>query len=291
MPHATLTAGDLTAVIGDNAAEGQHRAGYNGVWSLRHAACPRSLFVPAYAGLNFEHIFDGENDRPDDVWYEPRRAATEFRRVSDTEAELHQPPTPAFHLESWTRFTLVPPHYLDMTFRCVPAQHAFLHGYVGMFWASYIDGPDDKSMYFLGGHEGAPGQLWCQICTPRHNDQSTVRHRDDAIELTFRDGHREALYRNLSPLRFDLPLFYGLFDDLLWAVMFDRAGGVRLTHSPSGGGVNAERKTANPAWDVQFILPRFEVLNEYGFRVRTALRPRCAREDLLEEYHAWKGPT
>ena len=46
----------------------------------------------------------------------------------DYEAELHQPPTPTFHLESWTRFTLVAPHYVDMHFRCRPRQHAFRFG-------------------------------------------------------------------------------------------------------------------------------------------------------------------
>ena len=35
MAHATFKVGDLTAVIGDNAAHDKHRAGYNGVWSLR----------------------------------------------------------------------------------------------------------------------------------------------------------------------------------------------------------------------------------------------------------------
>jgi hypothetical protein len=56
----TLTAGDLTAVVGDNSAHGEHLAGYNGVWSLRHVAGTRSIFVPAYAGLNLEHIITGE---------------------------------------------------------------------------------------------------------------------------------------------------------------------------------------------------------------------------------------
>lgn len=57
--HCTLHAGDLTTVIGDNAAHEQHRAGYNGVWSLQHAKGTRSLFVPTIAGLNLEHIVTG----------------------------------------------------------------------------------------------------------------------------------------------------------------------------------------------------------------------------------------
>src|SRR5205823_5945832 len=148
------------------------------------------------------------------------------------EGELHQPPTPTFRLESRTRFKLVAPHYVDFHFRCVPTQHAFAHGYVGLFWASYLNAPEDKSIYFRGGG------LWQQLCTQRHNDQSTVRHRTDKLELRFSKGYPEALYRNLSPLRFDEPLYYGLFRNHIYILMFDRAEGVRFTHSPSGGGVN-----------------------------------------------------
>ncbi len=51
--------------------------------------------------------------------------------------------------------------------------------------------------------------------------------------------------------------------------------------------MNAERKTTNPAWDFQFILPEYDVMKEYGFKARTLLRPRCPREELIREYDAW----
>ena len=60
MGHATFKTGDLEAVIGDNADHEGHRAGYNGIWSLRHKRSKRNLFVPAYAGFNLEHYFNGE---------------------------------------------------------------------------------------------------------------------------------------------------------------------------------------------------------------------------------------
>ena len=41
-----------------------------------------------------------------------------------------------------------------------------------------MNAPDDKSMYFLGGLEGQESQ-WTQLCTQWHNDQSTMRYRDD----------------------------------------------------------------------------------------------------------------
>jgi hypothetical protein len=285
MAHDTFRAGDLTAVIGDNAAAGEHRPGYNGVWSLTHRTQPANLFVPSVAGLNFEHIFDGDKRDVGDgrtIFFEPRHAPMTFRRLSDTEAELHQPPTPTYHLESKTRFTLVAPHYVDFHFRCTPTQHVFAHGYIGLFWASYTNAPGDKSIYFRGG-----GQ-WQQLCTQQHNDKSTVRHRDDKIELKFSAGLGDALYRNLSPLRFDKPFYYGLFHDHLYIVMFDRSAGIRFTHSPSGGGLNREKETTNPAWDFQYILPQYEVMTEYGFRARVAYRERCAREEILREVAEWR---
>ena len=65
--------------------------------------------------------------------------------------------------------------------------------------------------------------------------------------------------------------------------------GIRLAHSPSGGGVNAALQTTNPAWDFQFLVPKPEVMKEYGFKARTVLRPRCSRDELLEEYKQWKA--
>ena len=285
MPHGTFQAGDLTAVIGDNSAAGMHRAGYNGLWSLTHRTEPTNLFVPTVAGLNLEHIFDGDHRDRDGrqvVFFEPRNAPMTFRRLSKTEAELHQPPTPTFHLESWTRFALRAPHYVDMHFRFRPTQHLFTHGYVGLFWASYINAPEDRSIYFRHGG------TWQQLCTQRHNDESTVRHRGDKLELRFSDGYPDCLYRHLSPLRFDEPFYYGLFRNHVAILMFDRTEGVRFTHSPSGGGLTKEMQTSNPAWDFQYLLPRYEVRREYEFRARLAYRPRCSRAEVTREYENWR---
>jgi hypothetical protein len=285
MAHDTFQVGDLTAVIGDNAAHEQHRAGYNGVWSLTHKSEPTNLFVPAVAGLNLEHIFDGEqNDRDGSrkIFFEPRNAAMTFRKLSDTSAELHQPPTPTFQLESWTTFTLTPPHYVDMQFRCKARQHVFHNGYIGLFWASHIHGPEDKSIYFRQAGS------WQQLCTQQHNDESTVRHRDDQLDLKFREDFGPCLFRSLSPLRYDEPFYYGLFGKHVAILMFDRTEGIRFSHSPSGGGATKERQTTNPAWDFQYIIPRYEVNTEYGFRCRLAYRERCSRADILQEVAAWK---
>src|SRR5262245_4065050 len=102
MAHDTFRCGELEAVIGDNAADGAQRAGYNGIWSLQHDTCERPLFVPGVAGLNHEHIFDGATNGRQEIFFEPRYAAMSFNRLGPLEAELHQTPTPTFALESWT---------------------------------------------------------------------------------------------------------------------------------------------------------------------------------------------
>ncbi len=128
MAHATFQVGDLTAVIGDNDAYDGRRYGYNGIHRLVHRTNPVSLFE--VAGLNLEHIFDGDQDQRNlaadsKIFFEPRNHPMTLAQISESEAELHQDATPNFQLESWTRFKLVAPHYIDFSFRCMPHQHVF----------------------------------------------------------------------------------------------------------------------------------------------------------------------
>src|SRR5260370_7844146 len=95
--------------------------------------------------------------------------------------------------------------------------------------------------------------MWQQLCTQRHNDESPVRHRDDKIELRFGPRYPEALYRNLSPLRYDEPFYYGLFRNHTVILMFERVGGVRFTHSPSGGGGKKKKQTPPPPRHIYYI--------------------------------------
>jgi hypothetical protein len=280
MAHETFQAGDLTAVIGDNEDYDGRRYGYNGVHRLVHRTGAGSLF--GVAGLNHEHIFDGEQDLRGEskVFFEPRNHPIEFKRISEVEAELHQGPTPTFFLESWSRFKLVAPHYVDFSYRCKPHQHAFKNGWIGLFWASYILAPENKSIYFRDAKD------WVQLCTQGHNVQSTVRHVDDKLDLAFAPGTRDTLYRNFSSLRFRDPLYYGISGNHVYVLMFDRAEGIRFSHSPSSGGVPSY---PNPAWDWQYIIPKYEVLQEYGYRARVVYREKCSREEILREYETWRA--
>ncbi|MCF6310839.1 MAG: hypothetical protein L3J39_00150 [Verrucomicrobiales bacterium] len=59
-----------------------------------------------------------------------------------------------------------------------------------------------------------------------------------------------------------------------WLTMFKppKHGHIRFAHSPSSGGYNQKLQTANAAWDFQNIIADYDVIVDYTFSARTALR-------------------
>ena len=195
-------------------------------------------------------------------------------KISESEAELHQPPTPTFHLESWTRFKLVAPHYIDLTFRCKPHQHVFAHGYIGLFWASYIDAPENKAIYFRDD------KGWVQFCTQTHNDESTVLHVGDKPSSSSRRTPGQCFTRVCRPHASQIRSITASRVRTRYILMFDRTDGIRFSHSPSGGGPPSATETA---WDWQFIIPDYEVAQEYGYRARMTYR------DVVPGTKSWRS--
>ncbi|MCK5606485.1 hypothetical protein KAR91_31575, partial [Candidatus Pacearchaeota archaeon] len=153
-PYFVLERNNITAVIINNKRIDdkilpQHRAGYSGLASISHQSNGKNLFVPLYAGLNFEHIFDGTN-KSRDILFEPRRAIMNIRRLDDYTVELYQPPTPYWKLESWLTYTLLEDGTLELLFECIPHARTFENGYIGLFFASYIYQPESLDIHFLG---------------------------------------------------------------------------------------------------------------------------------------------
>src|SRR5262245_6019870 len=160
-PYVVLRRDPIEAVIVDNRAVNDdvlpnHRAGYHGIGSLKHEKERRNLFVPNWAGLNFEHIHDGTaEDRK--ILFEPREIPMQLRAIDDTTAELYQAPTPHWGLESCMRYRLLDDEILELVFECIPRRDTYKNGYIGLFWASYINQPESKDIHFLV-RDGAPGK-------------------------------------------------------------------------------------------------------------------------------------
>lgn len=52
---------------------------------------------------------------------------------------------------------------------------------------------------------------------------------------------------------------------MLWLLMLDQEGPVRLCMSPSGGGTCPERSTYSPAWDFQYIADQAQAGQEFRY--------------------------
>lgn len=256
--YAVLKRGDVTAVIVDNHAVDDdvlqgHRAGYSGVASLTHAGRTENVFVPSYAGLNFEHIHDGTAQERA-ILFEPRHAPMELRLIDAHTAELYQPPTPHYGLESCHRYQLLEDGTIEMTFECIPRRATFKNGYVGLFWASYIHQPESLDIHFRGRHVERPDQTgWVRGVTPSHGVLSTHVGIHDDRRFPHADDFPLTLVFNRSKYRFDEPWYFGVSHGMALALMFRAADQPRLTQSPSGGG------QGNPAWDFQFFVPDYQV--------------------------------
>jgi len=277
--YAVLKRGHVTAVIVDNHAVDDevlagHRAGYSGVASLTHANRPASIFVPSYAGLNFEHIHDGTvQDRK--ILFEPRHAPMELRLIDPHTAELYQPPTPHYGLESCHRYRLLQDGTIEMTFECIPRRSTFKHGYIGLFWASYIHQPASLDIHFRGWHVDRQDKTqWVRGVTPSHGVLSTHVGRYDDRRFPHDDDFPLTLVFNRSKYRFDEPWYFGVNQHMALALMFRQGDEPRLTQSPSGGG------RGNPAWDFQFFLPDYKVGRRYQMIMRAQYLPYESNEQM-----------
>lgn len=296
--YIVLRRAGVEAVIVDNRdVDGKtlpgHRAGYSGVASLTHAKQPRNLFVPAYAGLNFEHIHDGTVQERD-VLFEPRKAPMELRIINEHAVELYQKPTPYWQLESCHRYALLPDGVIEMTFECIPRKRTFKHDYIGLFWASYIHQPESLDIHFQGIPEKSVGNKhevakWIRGVTPAHgtlpthlgvNDQRKFKH-DEKFPLT--------LAFNRSKHRFTEPWYYGVSHGMAFVLCFREQDQVRLTQSPSGGG------NGNPAWDFQFFISNYKVNHRYQYVMRAIYVPFENHEQIArlarQHVQALRGQT
>lgn len=277
--HVALKRGDVTVIIVDNAAIDLpelpgHRAGYNGVASLKHRRRDVNLFVPPIAGLNFEHIHDGTTAGLKEK-FEPRVFPMQLRIIDEYTVELYQPPTGNWKLESCGRYELLPDGTIEYTFECIPRAGGYRHHYIGLFWASYIHQPDDKAIHFRGrrrDHDASPS--WIKAVTPEHGVDSTHPPADYPHTIQVDPDFPLSLVNHPSKYVYTDPWYYGVSDSMAFVQMFRPDDQIWMAQSPSGGG------DGNPAWDFQWFIPDYQIGEAYGFQMRAAYIPYESHEQI-----------
>ncbi len=283
----------LRVVVVDNEAHPpHHRAGYNGVSELRLVSGSSSnLFVPAYAGLNFEHIFSG--DQASYGWniFEPRRSPMQLVRLTDRSVELRQERTANWPLRSRV-FYEANGDAIDFVFRATPLSDAWRkHGYIGIFFASYIQSPEDMSILFIGRSRtgrGDPRPRWIKHLPLSHGVAANHRPAGSVWDPPMDPGFNIDLVKGISDFEYLYPFYFGRSGENVFVQMFEPARGdgeLRFAHSPSGGG------NGNPAWDFVYFQRDYKVGREFTFRARAVYRKHTSDEEVVKLYEKWSGVT
>ncbi|MCG2459486.1 hypothetical protein K8352_01850 [Flavobacteriaceae bacterium F89] len=281
-PTVTLVNEELKATFVDNSSYGVHKQGYNGISELFHKDQDSTLFVPNFAGVNLEHIFGGDSLVS---LFEPRRQPMTIKRISDRKVLLHQPETSISKVESWTTFQLVDPHYIDVEFRFMAHDISiFNHGYIGLFWASYINFPAKLGINFKGRKKhSSDASRWIYAYSEKHGENGTHIGHNDTYGFYIAPNFNVDLTVEVSEYVFTEPYYYGRFHNMVFAYLFEEPeeGVIRFSKSPSGAG------EGRPAWDFQYILPNFEVGKEYSIKWRVVYKKWDGQKDIDEEYISW----
>ena len=287
---ARIDTDKLRVLFADNEAFGaNHRAGYNGVAELTLANDPRNLFVPQVAGLNLEHIFSGDAASFGGNPFEPRRAPMRLARRSPASIELRQENTEHWPLRSRLTYE-VEGDAINLTYCGTPLADAWKkHGYIGVFFASYIQQPKDMSLEFIGRARPGRGDTnarWIKHLPPKHGTAANHRPAGSTWDPPLDDGFNIVLVNGISDFEYLYPFYFGRSGENVFIMMFDRPRDgheLRFAQSPSGGG------TGNPAWDFVHFQRGYEVNREFCFRARAVFRKFKDAEEVIHLYEQWSG--
>lgn len=292
-----IAAGDLRVLFRDNSDSPSQ---LSGVDKLFHTATPDfDAYDPdnprASAGLNFEHIISGHASANNK--FTPRRGPfpmtvqPDGRSVKLTRKREDSP----WDMSSTVTYTVTPPHYVDMDFRCTPHDASLFgeRGYAVLFFADYMNDVADLALHFRGQAGPDEPETWISAdAPPGHPDwnQGGTYRSVDAADLEYDDDVEFRLNSwSYDWPRFTQPFYYGrATQGMTLMLMFDRMHSevdeVRFSLFKF-----KIRQHPRPAWDFQYVIKGIEAEREYGFRARLAWKPFVSAEDCLAEYAKWHG--
>jgi hypothetical protein len=294
-----IAAGDLRVLFRDNIDSPKQLSGLD---SLFHSAAPDfDAYDPAdlgaSAGLNFEHIISGHAN-PNNA-FTPRKGPfpmtvlPDGRSVQLTRKREDDP----WAMSSTLTYTVTPPHYVDMHFRCTPHDASLFgeRGYAVLFFANYMHDVENLALHFRGKTGPDAEESWIAAdAPPGHPDwnQGGTYRSLDASDLAYDAGHNFRLNSwSYDWPRFTQPFYYGrAARGMTLMMMFDRTQSdvdeVRFSLFKF-----KTKRHPRPAWDFQYVIRGIEAEREYGFRARLVWKPFVSAEDCQREYDQWRAES
>jgi len=279
MKH-TIETQALTAVFCDNAAYGQHLAGYNGVSELSVRGLGGNIFVPPYCGMNYELTeFDGYA-QDEECLFEPRRLPMEMMVAGPAGVTLYQPPTPQKGIEARIDFHMSE-HYIHQRIQITFHKQLLPVMNFKALLASYFYVPQNGLCY-LHIDKTDPLGGWMGVRKKVHGAPDYFAHPLPARELSVQEHLDIARTAPESLLKFDTlqSYYYGLYGDFAVIMMFRDADRVAFISSPTGGGTEPAN---SPAWDYVLLAPDAKLHTPYTWEVCMAIKPYAGRADILAE--------
>jgi len=283
---ARIRAGDLDVSVIDTSEHPEHTTGVSGIFRLLHQARPDEQPILATgAFLNFEHVFSGDAETYSRHIMAPRLSPMKLRKLDDTTVQLFQEAAGEWPLETTITYDVVPPCYIDFTieYKATAPDGFAKHGYIGVFFASYINFPLDRSIHFLGRKRGTEEPFrWIKGFSPAHGVRAVHRSVNDFFEMPCDPGFNIMLAGGDSGYEYSHPFYFGRFRDMVIVQMFESTSIVRFAQSPCSGGTKR-----HPAWDFFILTPDFKVGQTYTTRGRLVYKRFVSAEDVIEEYEKW----
>jgi len=271
----------LEFVFADNGKYGPtHKKGYNGIAKIRplDSGDNWNYFVDMYAGLNHEHYFDN-NYRTHKELFPPRTHPMDIfqERTSDgtTIIKLVQNAYKPWFVHYEGIFKIYNGS-VDFTLKFTPQKPLPTSDFLGVFFASYINHPQNKGITIH-----VDGK-WHYYETMAHGIESSIASIENLYHPTFSDKlEKHWLFASYAPIKYNLPLFYGINNGIMLCYMFQADPMLYFAHSPSGGGKD------NPAWDFFIIHQNPQPDRAFSISGRLIVKPFISESDLVKEYALW----
>ncbi len=262
--------------------------GYNGIRQLysRHGPAENIFGASGSSSLNLEFVYDaaGSSFRP--RWTDGRPESpptpSTLTRVDDDAARLETRVQAPSRVDVRTTFTIVPPCYIDLTTTVHPHPSSFTGSWLGLFWASYLRRPDEKTTYLRARPATGGSSDWTPTLDAEpHDPRAFASEREEELLPNEPDPSGRLLH-NIRPLRFAEPVIYGRWRNMALAMMVQTDDHLRFAIQPTGGGPR------NPAWDFGIVIKDCQPGETYDWRGRIVFKPYEGPESVWTEYEKWQ---